>query len=106
MPDDWTRAVHEAGQGTRLDVEVVPNAQSPGFPIGYNPWRNRLQARVGAPPEQGKANDELRELVAAFFDVPNASVEVTQGATGRQKQLLVRTLAADAARKRIQEVWR
>jgi uncharacterized protein len=104
--DDWSPALHDAPDGVRVDVEVVPNAQSPGFPIGYNPWRKRLQARVGAAPEQGKANDELRGLVARFFGVSDAKVEVTHGATSRQKQLLVRSVAADAARRRIQEAGR
>jgi uncharacterized protein (TIGR00251 family) len=103
MSGDWGPALHDATGGVRIDVEVVPNAKSPGFPVGFNPWRNRVQARVAAPPEEGQANDELCILVAAFFHVPRSDVEVLHGATARQKQLLVRGIDGAAARRRIEE---
>ncbi len=49
-----------------------------------------LLARVRSAPENGRANDALRELIADKAGVPLSDVTVTKGAKSRVKQLLVR----------------
>lgn len=92
----WTVAVRDVAGGAALDVEVVPSAKESRFPTGFNPWRKRLTARVAAPPEDGRANEELARLVAAVLGVPAAAVSVVAGATQRQKTLAVAGLRAPA----------
>jgi uncharacterized protein (TIGR00251 family) len=99
---DLAPAVRAAEQGTSLLLEVQPGARTEAFPAGFNAWRGRVQARVRAPPEAGAANDALRALVAAFFGVPPGSVDVTAGATSRQKTVLVRGIAPEQARARLE----
>ena len=53
-----------------------------------------LLARVRSAPEDGKANEALRALIAAFMGVPTSRVQLTAGAKSRVKQLSV---AGDAA---------
>lgn len=100
MSDDWRRALKPARDGVALDVEVVPGSRASRFPAGYNAWRGRIEAKVRAPPEDGKANEELVGLVAAALGLPAGSVRVTAGATSRRKTLHVAgaTLAEAAAR--------
>lgn len=43
------------------------------------------QARVKALPIEGKANEELRKLVARHFGVPKRQVRIRTGKTGRTK---------------------
>lgn len=43
------------------------------------------QARVKAPPVDGKANAAVIELVAAHFGVRKAQVTIKSGASGRMK---------------------
>lgn len=95
MSEDWTKALHESPDGFTVDIEVVPNASSPGFPVGFNPWRKRIQARVAAPPEDGRANDELVILVAAALHVPRDRVTLIDGHTSRRKRVAVRGLKPD-----------
>jgi uncharacterized protein len=96
-------AVREAPGGTALNLDVHPVARHPGFPSGFNPWRGRIQARVEAPAEDGEANAALRTLVGAFFGVPTAAVQLTQGHTDRQKVVVVQGLPWKTAIQRLRE---
>jgi uncharacterized protein len=55
-----------------------------------------LAVRVTAPPVDGKANQALRELLAAELGVAKGRVEVVRGQRGRRK--LVRVSGADSAK--------
>lgn len=48
-----------------------------------------LLARVRAPPDDGRANAALRELMAETLGAPISRVALTAGAKGRVKQLSV-----------------
>lgn len=100
---DPSPAVKPAARGVALDVEVVPGASDSRFPAGFNPWRNRLEARVRAPPEKGQANQELASLVAHFFRVPASAAEVTSGHTSRRKTVTVTGITRDEALARLRE---
>ena len=86
---EWRDAIKPARGGASLDVEVVPGSRESRFPAGFNPWRGRIEAKVRAPPEEGQANAELVQLVAAALAVPAARVRVTAGHTSRRKTLSV-----------------
>jgi uncharacterized protein len=98
---DWGGAVKPAKGGCALEVEVVPGSREPLFPAGFNAWRGRIQAKVRAPPEEGRANAELIDLVAAALGVPAARVRVGAGATSRRKTILVDGMAAQEAASRL-----
>lgn len=90
-----------ARDGVSLDVEVVPASRESRFPAGYNAWRGRIEAKVRAPPEDGKANAELCALVADALGVPPAAVRVTAGHASRRKTLGVAGLTVDEAAARL-----
>lgn len=96
----WEEAVKPAKGGAALEVEVVPGSRESRFPAGWNPWRGRIEAKVKAPPEEGKANAELCALAAEALGVPQASVRVTSGQTSRRKTLSV-SLSRGAALERL-----
>ncbi|MHB8604786.1 MAG: DUF167 domain-containing protein [Thermoplasmatota archaeon] len=87
-------AVRHSPEGALLDVDVQPGAKRAAFPSGWNGWRKRVEAKVSAPPEDGRANAELVAAASAFFGVP---VEVASGATSRRKTLLLVGLGREAA---------
>jgi len=43
------------------------------------------QVYVNAPAQEGKANQRLVELLAAYFNVPKSSIEIISGQTARTK---------------------
>lgn len=74
-----------------LAVRVTPKASA-----------NRIEAeggtlrvRVTAPPDKGKANKAVIELVAKALGVPRSAVEIVRGETGREKLLRIGGFAKD-----------
>jgi uncharacterized protein (TIGR00251 family) len=51
--------------------------------------------RIAAPPEQGKANDELCAFIATVLGVPKRTVTVVAGASGRDKVVQIDDLTFD-----------
>lgn len=90
------------GGNVVIDVSVETSSSRPGL-HGYDPWRSRLQLRVGAPPRGGMANREVVELVAALLDVASGRVSIVSGATSRRKAVRVEGLALDTAISRLEE---
>lgn len=71
----------------QLRVRATPHARRSEI-IG---WENDAQAgrilrvRVAAPPVEGKANRELRDLLAASLGLPKSKVVLEKGNTARFK---------------------
>ena len=59
------------------------------------------KVRVAAPPERGRANDELVRFLAGLLDVPRADVAVAAGGSGRRKLVEVAGLEAAEAERRL-----
>ena len=87
---DCTPAVRETGDGTLLKVRVTTGCDSARFPAGYDQWRKCVEVKVTAPPERGRANRELLDIMAAFFDLPANELSVAFGHTSREKGVLIR----------------
>ncbi|MCY3021305.1 MAG: DUF167 domain-containing protein [Planctomycetota bacterium] len=62
---------------------------------------NALKVAVRAPPEKGKANAEIEELLAEFFGVARNHVSVVAGQTARAKRVVVLGITAAQAQARI-----
>jgi uncharacterized protein len=54
--------------------------------------------RVSAPPVDGRANEAVTRLIAERLGVPRSAVHVVRGHGGRDKQIRVDVLSADAVR--------
>jgi uncharacterized protein len=46
-----------------------------------------LRARIAAVPEKGKANEELRTLLASYFGLPKSKVRIISGETSQHKRV-------------------
>lgn len=82
-------AVAPTEGGTLLRVDLTPGADEDVFPSGFNEWRNCVEARVRAPPQDGEANRALLELVAEHLDLPGDAVHIKTGRTARRKTLFL-----------------
>jgi hypothetical protein len=49
-----------------------------------------MKVKVAAAPEKGKANEELRDLLADWFGVPKNHVDLMHGETSQRKAWRVR----------------
>lgn len=76
---------------TRLKLKVVPGARQAGV-VGW--MGDALKVKVTAPPEGGRANEEVCKMLAELCGLPQRDVVIAQGATQRQK--VVQFNAAEA----------
>jgi uncharacterized protein len=61
---------------------------------------DRLRVAVQAPPDKGRANEAIIEVLAEFFGVKRSQVELVAGPTNRDKKLHLHGVrAVDAAAK-------
>lgn len=74
--------------GCTLDVDVSPGAERTEI-SRVNEWRNTLQIRVAAAPEQGKANEELRRFLSEKLSLQMSDVQVVKGARSRHKTIFI-----------------
>jgi hypothetical protein len=84
---------------TRLRIRVSPGARRTEL-VGRQgeAWK----IRVAAPPERGRANDAVLKLLAERLRVPAAGLTLVAGASGRDKVVELRGLAADEADRRLE----
>ncbi|MCL4292144.1 MAG: DUF167 domain-containing protein [Acidimicrobiia bacterium] len=89
------------GTTIRIRVFVQPRASRPGIAGVHG---DALKVRVAAPPEDGRANEEVCRLLALALSVSRRAVTVSAGHTSRTKTVEIAsddTAAADAAISRL-----
>jgi uncharacterized protein len=87
---DWLKA--SSGR-LLLEVKAMPGSsrsEVSGLRDGA------LLVRVAAPPEKGKANEELRSCLARALGLPRSAIVLVSGSSSRRKRLSL-PLEAEAA---------
>jgi hypothetical protein len=90
-PGWWYRS----GADLVLRLRVQPRASHPGI-VGVE--GERLKLRVSAPPVDGDANRAVIELIAAVVQLPRSRLSIARGTSGRNKDVRIAGIAADAER--------
>ncbi len=73
-----------------VEVKVTPKSKRPGVEVvSVNQEQIKLKVKVSEPPEDGKANKEVIESLADFFNVPKSKVELKSGHTSRDKVFFI-----------------
>lgn len=96
-------AITETADGCLFGVRVSPGSRRSRILGGYG---DRLKVEVAAPPEDDRANRAVRRLLAAALDLPQDYVTICAGHKSRDKSMLVRGLAADMIRARLERASR
>lgn len=76
------------GARCALTIRAQPGARRTGF-AGF--WNGLVKVAVTAPPEDGRANDALRDAVAELLGVRASAVALVAGATSREKRFEIDT---------------
>ena len=82
-----------------LSVRAQPGTRKAGV-VGEQ--AGALKVAVTAPPEDGRANQALTELLRDWLGLKRSQVELAGGATSRNKQFLIRGLSAEVLRALIE----
>jgi uncharacterized protein (TIGR00251 family) len=83
-------AVTDHAEGLILPIRAQPGARKAGV-LGEQ--AGALKLAVSAPPEDGRANKALTELLREVLGVKRSQVELLSGATSRDKRFLIRGVA-------------
>jgi uncharacterized protein (TIGR00251 family) len=75
-----------SGQGYLLKIHVVPGARQTAVAGLHG---GRLKVKVAAPPEKGRANQELLAFLARVLKVPLQALQLTSGASSRAKVVAI-----------------
>lgn len=73
---------HHDGSVWTIRVKAVPGSSRNRI---QGPLGDHLKIQVAAPPEGGKANAAIRDLLGIHFDVPSSAVELQSGGTSPRK---------------------
>jgi len=87
-----SRVLTVTNEGILLRIHVTPGATKTEFPAGYDEWRHALQARLHAPAQENKANDELLTVLAGFFDLRPQDLRIKSGQSSREKTVLLKQI--------------
>ena len=91
-------AISEHEAGLLLPVRAQPGARKSGV-LGEQ--AGSLKIAVTAPPEDGRANKALVEVLAEALGLKRSQIELVRGQTHREKLFLVRGMTRDELSKRI-----
>jgi uncharacterized protein (TIGR00251 family) len=89
-------AVH--AEGCVLAVRAQPGARRNGVVGEQN---GALKVAVTAPPDRGRANKAIEEVLADTLGLKKSKVELISGATSRDKRFLLRGVTLEQLRERL-----
>jgi hypothetical protein len=84
--------------GTRLRLRVAPGAARPGV-VGRH--GDAWKVRVAAPPERGRANEAVLDLLAGTLGVARDRVTLVSGGASRDKIVELAGLLPDEVDRRL-----
>lgn len=91
--------IEPSGDRCRIWIDASPGAARTEV-TGVNQWRKALQVRIGAPPREGEANDELVRFLAEKLGVPRRNVVLVKGERSSSKLVEV-SLGVEEVRRRL-----
>jgi len=94
-------ALREHPEGVILPIRVQPGARKTAL-VGEH--GGALKLAVTAPPEDGRANAALVDLVRELLGLKRSQVELIGGATSRNKSILIRGMPADQIAASVQKL--
>jgi uncharacterized protein (TIGR00251 family) len=94
MSEGW---LTQTADGVIITLKALPHSARAGV-RGVD--GGALKVAVTAPPEKGKANAAVLEVLAKFLGVPRSSLELLSGEGSRTKRVLAKGISADDVRKR------
>jgi hypothetical protein len=84
--DNYAGGYRQEGAALVLHIHAQPGARATAFAGMHG---DRIKIRLAAPPIEGRANECLREFLAAEFGVPRSRVMLLRGDTGRSKDVQI-----------------
>jgi uncharacterized protein (TIGR00251 family) len=91
-------AIANHAEGCTLAVRAQPGARKTGVLGEHN---GALKIAVTAPPEDGRANEAILEVLHDYLGLKRSQIELLQGRTQRNKVFLIRGVTANELSSRL-----
>ena len=91
-------ALSEHGEGLLVGVRAQPGAKRNGV---QGERAGALKVAVTAPPQDGRANEALVEVLRDALGLKRSQVELFSGATSRDKRFLIRGVKRDELERKL-----
>lgn len=88
----------EHAEGVIVPVRAQPGARKSGV---LGTYAGALKLGVTAPPEDGRANQALVDLLRKLFGLKRSQVEMVSGATARDKKFLLRGVTRETITRQL-----
>jgi uncharacterized protein (TIGR00251 family) len=95
--------VNKSPDGANLYLFVTPNADVSIFPAGFNKWRKKIEIKVCSKAKDNKANLEVIDIVAKFFNQPIKNVIIISGKKSRDKTVFIKDVSVNKVVKKLKE---
>ncbi len=95
-------AITDHAEGCLLAVRAQPGARREGILGEHN---GALKIAVTAPPEGGRANKALRDVLRRALNLKGAQVELVGGDKTRDKRFLIRGLTRAELVQRLEKIF-
>ncbi|HZZ78153.1 MAG TPA: DUF167 domain-containing protein [Gemmataceae bacterium] len=92
--------ITEHAQGCVVSVRAQPGARRNAI-VGEQ--AGALKVAVTAPPDKGRANDAIIEVLAEALGLKRSQVELVAGPTSRAKKVLLHGMSVERARELINQ---
>jgi uncharacterized protein (TIGR00251 family) len=93
--------ISEHADGCVLSVRAQPGARRNAV-VGEQ--AGSLKIAVAAPPDRGRANKALHEVLCQQLGLKKSQVELLSGATSREKKFLLREMRSAALRAQLSKL--
>lgn len=90
--------LHNGQSGAALAIRITPRATS--NQVAEILHDGTIRIRLTATPGD-EVNSELKRFLSSILDVPNSSIDVVAGQTGRDKLVSILNLDSETAHKKI-----
>lgn len=98
---DWKNALNLSNNEVRLQLHVIPGSSQSVFPAGYNTWRNSIEIKVKAGAKENKANSEVIDQIAMYFNISLKEVCIIHGQKNREKIVAIKNIQIEDVFKKI-----
>ena len=89
----FSDALREKNGSVFIDIEVTPGSKVVQVPSGYNEWRKRIEVKISEAAQKGKANEQVIEEMASFFNVPASRISIESGMTSSKKTVRIEEIS-------------
>jgi len=87
----------------QIKIHVIPGSSKSVFPSKVDNWRKSLEIKVKAKPKENKANLEVIEKIASFFNISPKNIRIITGEKSRDKIISIKNLELSKICRKIED---